>query len=286
VTFAVVSGGGSITGTSATTNASGDAVSGPWTLGTGQCLQKASGTAGTLSTLFTASSRSTIAVGGTATGTLSSTDCVIGGAFTDEYDLTTPAGAVSVGLVSTAVGATATAETADATVPIASAAAASSFRLITAAGSKAIAVSAPSGATGAYTVSVASTSSDVSDCTPMYIEIGASSDQTLATTDCKTNYKGVAGDAFLVYIPAGMTVKISQTAIPLDALIAFFAPNGTQIVERDNGGIGASGTEVITYTATTSGYHKIVASSYCLVYNDPYTSTCSYGPYTVSVVKP
>jgi hypothetical protein len=284
VTFAVTLGGGSIAGASATTNASGDATSGAWTLGTGQCLQKATATSGTLSTLFTASSRSTLTVGGSAAGTLSSSDCVIGGAFTDEYDLTTTAGAINVALTSTATGATASALTADASVPIASDPLL--FRLITAANSKTIAVSAPGGATGAYTVSVASASSDNSDCSTLYLEVGASSDQTLATTDCKTNYKGVAGDAFLVYIPAGITIRFSQTAIPLDALLALYDPTGKFIVERDNGGVGASGTEVINFTATVSGYHKIIASSYCLVYNDPYTSTCSYGAYTISVIKP
>jgi hypothetical protein len=284
VTFAVTAGGGSLSSTTATTNATGDAVSGSWTLGTGQCIQRVNASSGTLNAGFTGSTRSSIAVGGSASGDLSATDCVVNGAYADEYDLTTSTGAVNISLASAAAGALLNVSNADATQLVASDAAA--VRLITAASSKTVTSTASPGATGAYTLSVASTSSDVTNCTPVFIEIGASTDQTLSTTDCKTNYASVSGDAFSVYIPAGITVRISQTAIPLDALIAFKSPSGALIVERDNGGVGASGTEVINYTAPTSGVYTIVASSYCLVYNDPYRANCDYGPYTLSVIKP
>lgn len=286
VTFAVISGGGSLSSTQATTDVNGDAISGQWTLGTGLCIQRVTATAATLQTTFTGSSRSSIAVGGTANGTLSASSCVVNGAFADEYDLTTPSGAVNISLASAAIGALINVSNADATALIVSNGdIPPSLRLITASGPKTVASSAAPGSTGAYGLSVASASSDVTDCSNVYIEIGASTDQTLAPSDCK-GYKNVAADPFLVYIPAGTTVRISQTALPLDALIAFFSPTGAQIVERDNGGVGASGTEVITYTAPTSGYYKIFASSYCLVYSDPYQANCDYGAYTLSVIKP
>lgn len=296
VTFGVVSGGGSLSATQATTNASGDATSGQWTLGTGQCVQRVNATSGTLLATFTASTRSSINVGGSAAGTLSASDCVVNGAFVDEYDLTTPAGAVNVSMTSTAAGALLNVLTADATALVASnGSTPASFRLITASGPKAVAATAAAGATGSYTISVASTSSDVTDCSPVYLEIGASTDQTLSTTDCQTNWNpasgdwsksAVSGDAFLVYIAAGTTVRISETAVPLDALIGFYSPAGTLITYRDNGGVGASGTEVINYTATTSGFYRVVAGSYCLLFEDPYRAGCDYGPYTLSVVKP
>ena len=287
VTFAVTLGGGSIGApTTAATNANGDATSGLWTLGSGQCLQQASATQGTLSTTFNGSSRSTIAVGGTAAGTLDANDCVVGGAYTDEYDLTTAVPAVQISQNSTVAGAKINVMTSDNSALIATASGATaSLKLIPANGAKSVAVTGDPGATGAYTLSVASTSADVNGCGTTYMEIGASTDQTLAPSDCQS-YANVAGDAFLVYIPKGVTVKISQTAVPLDALIAFFGPDGKQIVERDNGGVGTNGTEVITYTAAASGFHKIIASSYCLVYNDTYQANCDYGPYTLSVVKP
>lgn len=289
VTFAVTSGGGSISGPTATTDASGIATSGSWTLGSGQCGQNVGATAGTLSTGFIASSRGAITVGGSQAGTLSSTDCVIAGTFTDEYGLTTAAGAVDVSMTGVGFGALLHVTTSDGSAFVASAGPGTSptLRLVTAAGDKAVrATSAAAGETGAYTVSVASASSAVTDCSTVYIEIGATTDQDLSPSDCNTNYADVAGDKFLVYIPAGITVRISQTAIPLDALIAFLSPTGALIAERDNGGVGASGTEIINFTATTAGFYTIVASSYCLVYDDLYRAACDYGPYTLSVIKP
>ena len=226
-----------------------------------------------------------VTVGGTAAGTLAAGDCAIGGKLLDEYDLTTPSGAINFSMTG-AFNTLVQVISSDAST-IAGLTGTTPVRLITAAGNKAVrATSAAAGETGAYTVSVSSTSSAVTDCTTPYIEVGASTDQNLSPSDCTTNYADVAGDGYLLYLTAGQTVRISQTAQPLDALIAFFAPNGTQLFERDNGGVGPTGTEVINYTATTSGVYKIVASSYCLVYDDLYRANCDYGPYTLSVIKP
>jgi hypothetical protein len=294
VTFAVTSGGGSLSSTAATTDANGVATSGSWTLGNGQCGQNVSATAGTLSTGFTGSSRGSIAVGGTATGTLAAGDCTFNGKFADEYNLTTANEAVNISLSSAAFNAFLEVVNAAGSALVlqnddspAGGTTNSLARLIAGAGSKAVrATSAAAGETGDYSVSVTSTSSAVTDCSTVYIEVGASTDQNLSPSDCNTNYANVAGDAFKVWIQAGTTVRISQTAIPLDALIAFLSPTGALIVERDNGGVGASGTEIINYTASTSGFYTIVATSYCLVYDDPYQANCDYGPYTLSVINP
>jgi hypothetical protein len=292
VTFAVTTGGGSLAGTTATTDASGIATSGTWTLGTGQCGQSVTGTAGSLTTIFTASSRGSITVGGSAAGDLSSTDCVFDGAYADEYNMTTPAGAVNISLTAATFTPLVHAVTSDGLALVASGASGgvptnSSFRLITAAGDKAVrATSATAAATGPYSVSVASTSSDVNSCGITYIEIGASTDQTLAASDCDTNDESVAGDEFLVYIPANVTVQISQTSDPLDAMMDFYSPTGTLLVQRDNAGVSAATPEVILFTASTAGFYKIVATSYCLAFDDVYRANCDYGAYTLKVVKP
>ncbi len=285
VTFTVTSGGGSIAGSPTTTDASGLGKSGTWTLGTGQCGQSVRAAAGTLLADFTASSRGSLAVEGTASGSLTATDCLIDGKLADEYDITTPAGAIAVSMVGT-VDPLAMVVTSDGTATVASG---SSFRLITAAGAKAVRATSNSGTqTGSYSVSVASAATDVTTCGPVYIEIGASTNQTLSTSDCKTNIPGTAiqSDAFLVYIPAGITVRITETAQPLDAELLLISPTGSILVDRDNGGVGPSGTEKINFTATTSGFYKIAASSYCALADDHYQAGCDYGAYTLTVIKP
>jgi hypothetical protein len=315
VTFTVASGGGSIAGSPAVTDANGFASSGAWTMGSTFGNFNVVAQTGTLQTTFTAivdpcENRIALAVGQTVTGSLAYDPslCAMAGAADDRYLLTTPAGAVNITLASTAFDALLNVWNTAGKIQVATndnsgpGTTNSALRLITASGTKTVdATTVTAGATGAYTLSVASTSEDVADCSNVYIEIGATTNQNLTTTDCKTNFApvataaqtgegiwknaNVAGDAYLVYIAAGTTVRISQTAQPLDAAIAFYSPSGALILFRDNGGVGAT-PEVIDYTATVSGYYKIVAGSYCLLYNDVYQAGCDYGPYTLSVIIP
>ena len=308
VTFTVTSGGGSIAGASTVTDAFGFASSGTWTLGPSFGIHKVVAQSGSLQATFTAiadpcDDRTALAVGGSATGTLAfdPARCAKNGAAADRYSVATPAGAVQIDLTSAAFDALLNVWDASGSTLYASNDNAASgttnsgLRLITAATTKTVdATSAAAGKTGSYTLTVTSTSADVSTCGTTYLEVGASTDQTLATTDCTTNYNPassdwskstVAGDAFMVYIPSGTTVRISQTAQPLDALLTLYSPSGTLLQYRDNGGVGASGTEVITFTSTTSGFYKVVAGSYCLLFEDPYQAGCDYGAYNLSVVK-
>ena len=315
VTFTVTSGGGSIAGSPAVTDANGFASSGAWTMGNTFGSFNVVAQTGTLQTTFTAvidpcTGRIPLAVGQTVNGSLAYDPslCAMAGAADDRYLLTSGAGAVNITLASTAFDALLNVWNTAGNINVAtndnsgSGTTNSAVRLITVSGTRTVdATTVTAGATGAYTLSVASTSEDVADCSKVYIELGATTTQNLATTDCKTNFApaataaqtgegvwkntNVSGDAFLVYIPAGTTVRISQTAQPLDAAIAFYSPSGALLLFQDQGGAGGT-PEVIDYTATVSGYYRIVAGSYCLLYNDPYQAGCDYGPYTLSVIKP
>lgn len=281
VTLAVTAGGGTLSVTSGTTNASG-LISTTLTLPTGQCWNSVRVTSGTFVADFTASTRGTISIGGSASGALAPGDCVIDGKFADEYSVTTSSAAIDVSMTAT-FNPLAQVTTLEGT-PVATG---SSFRLIPAAGKHAVrATSVAAGETGSYTVTTAlSASSAVTNCSAPFIEIGASTTQALATTDC-TDDLDLPGDPFLLYVPAGVTVTVSETAQPLDAELLVFRPNGTLLADRDNGGVGASGTERITFTAATAGIYRIVASSYCVLADDHYQANCDYGAYTLSVIKP
>jgi hypothetical protein len=288
VTFSVLTGDGSIASPTTTTNAQGIATSGAWTIG--PCRnQTARAQSGTFTVTFTggATGQPSIAPGGAAVGSLDATDCNINGAFADEYDMTTAAEAVDISLTSAAFDALLNVSNGAATTPIATndnTTGTNSFvRLIALANRKTVtATSATAGATGAYALSVVAASSDVTDCTPTFIETGVSTTQTLTTTDCET-HNGVNADAFTVYIPVGGNVRIAMSSNPIDALIELYSPTGTRLVQRDNLGVSAS-SEVITFTATTAGFYKIVATAYGLVFDDAYGA--EYGAYTFSVTVP
>lgn len=87
----------------------------------------------------------------------------------------------------------------------------------------------------------------------------------------------------MLFIPAGGTVQISMSSNPIDALIELYSLTGTRLAQRDGLGVSSS-SEVMTFTAPTAGYYKVVAAAYGLVFDDEYGA--EYGGYVLSVVIP
>lgn len=292
VTFTVTSGGGTIAGGSAVTNAQGIATSGTWTIGNcrGQVVHAQSGSLN-LNFSAVATGQPTMSTGGTTAGTLDTTDCVIDGAYADEYALTTAAEAVNITLTAATFDALLNVANDAATLQIAtndnSTGTNSAVKLIAAATTKTVAAtSAVDGQTGPYTLSVTATSAAQTDCSVTYIEVGVTTDQTLAPSDCDSNDNGVAGDEFLVWIAAGETLRFSQSSDPLDSELQLYSPAGVILVDRDGAGVNAATPEVFNFTAPAAGFYKIIATSYCLVFDDVYRANCDYGAYTLSVARP
>jgi hypothetical protein len=292
VTFTVTSGGGSIAGPSAVTNAQGIATSGTWTIGNcrGQTVRA---TSGSLNINFSAvaTGQPTMSTGGATAGSLDPTDCNIDGAFADEYAVTTGAEAVNITLTAATFDALLNVANDAATLQIAtndnSTGTNSAVKLLAAATTKTVtATSAVDGQTGPYTLSVTATSTDQTGCTVTYIEVGVTTDQVLSPSDCGTNDNDVAGDQFLVWIAAGETLRFSQTSNPLDSQLELYSPTGTLLVARDAAGVSAASPEVFNFTAPSAGFYKINATSYCLVFDDVYQANCDYGAYTLSVSRP
>ena len=292
VTFGVVAGGGSIAGATATTDAQGIATSGAWTFGScrGQVVQAQ---LGALSATFTGlvTGQPAIAVGGSAAGTLTTTDCVINGAYADEYDLTTAAEAVLITLTSTTFDALLNILNGAATIPIAtndnesSASTNSSVKLIAAATTKTVtATSAAPGQTGGYTLSVASTSADVSTCGTTYIEIGATTSQSVSATDCGAPN---AYDEYKVYLAAGTPLRIDLNhGGGLDGYLMLISPSGTTLLCADDNQPNAQ--ERISFSGGAAGYYTIRASAWGLAPpgacdGSGYRYDSEFAPYTLTL---
>lgn len=299
VTFTVATGGGSIAGSPQVTDASGFATSGAWTLGPNFGTNTVVAQTGSLQTTFTAvvdpcEDRTLLAVGQTVNGTLAfgAARCAIAGAATDRYSLTTANEAVNITLSSAAFDALLNVSNAAGTTRVATNNDAagggttnSAIRLIAAAGTSTVdATTATAGPTGAYTLAVASTSADVAGCQTVYIQVGATTQQTLATTDC-TNAGYVADEFFIVYLTAGTPYRIRQNSTVagvIDSYLYLLSPTGSVAAENDDSGGG--GNSLILYTPTTSGFYKIRSTSYGNSQSDPYGK--EYGAYTLIVDIP
>lgn len=285
VTFTVTSGGGTIAGSPAVSNSLGIATSGSWRLGPEVSAQTVRAQSGSAQVTFTArggdpcDSRFPLTVGATVNGRLTTDDCVIVGAYADLYSLPTVAEeGLRIFLSSPSFDALLKVATAGG-VPVAtnnrggSANTNASIKLIAAAGTNTIiATSGPAAQTGPYSLSVITTSPLAVDCQDVFIQRGVTTQQSLATTDCRT-FAEFLDDQFFVYIAAGTQITITQRSADFDTYLVLFEPatsgvNAPVATFNDNAPAACPPNQQtpctnsqIVFVAPVDGYYVISASS-------------------------
>ena len=292
ITFAVASGGGSITGAAAVTNSGGVAAVGSWTLGNSIGANSLSATAtGITPVTFTAFAisaacgvRSTHTFGTSSSGTLSSGDCQLpDGTFVDFYTTSLPqAGAYffresasfdTYLLLSTPDGTT-IAENDDELDTGTN----SGIKALLPAGNYLLGPGtfAPD-VTGGYTLTSATAPTDVANCEHVFVARGISTNQNIAATDC--NLAGLGGtpiysDGYLIFVSAGTSITVTMSSTIVDSFLQLVTTReGTLITQNDN--IDSSTkTARITFTATESNYYAIFART---------VPTTAQGPYTLTI---
>jgi hypothetical protein len=278
VTFAVLSGGGSVTGGTATTNASGIAAVGSWKLGSSPGPNSLSATVAGLTPLtFTATGtaqlcaqRSTHTFGTVSSGTLASGDCVLSdGSLVDLYNMSIP----QAGAYMFRQGATFNSYLILATsdgLPVAEnddefdVGPGSAIKALIPSGNYILApTSVDPGVTGSYEIASSTTSTEVSGCEEVFIARNVTTNQNITGDDCNFASAGatpIYGDGYLIFIPAGATVTINMTSTNIDPFLQLVRLGGTVIAQNDN--VDTSTTAArITYTAPANQntYYAIIA---------------------------
>jgi hypothetical protein len=266
VTFTVTSGGGTVSGGSATTDASGIATVGSWTLGSGSGANTLSAVTGNLPQVtFTACATPTHTLGSTSDSQLSSTDCQFSsGSFVDFYTVTIPtSGTYIFNQTSTAfdtflafytsatdlIGLNDDFGTSDSRV-----------KVIVPAGSYIIgALSFDPNVTGNYSLASTGSADQVSNCEDVFVQKGISTPQSLQTTDCST--VGFYSDEYVIFMTAGQTITVGMTSSVLDSYLEI-RPNGSSavLVSNDNSNANTKDAQV-AFTAPASGFYIIAAAS-------------------------
>jgi hypothetical protein len=291
VTFAVASGGGSITGASAVTNSAGIAAVGSWTVGSsvGANLLTASST-GLTPVTFTASAisstcggRTTHTFGTSSNGTLASGDCQLpDGSFIDFYTTSvSQAGAYffresasfDTYLLLSMPDGTSVAENDDELDTGTN----SGIKALLPAGNYLLGAGtfAPN-ITGPYTLSSTTAPTDVANCEHVFVVKGITTAQNISATDC--NLAGAGGtpiysDGYLIFLSAGTSVTVTMSSTIVDSFLQLVTLDGTLITQNDN--IDSSTTNSrITFTAAQSGYYAIFART---------VPTTTQGPYTLTI---
>jgi hypothetical protein len=275
VTFAVASGGGTVTGAAATSNSAGVATVGGWTLGPQAVVNTlTASTAGAPPVTFTATAisgcdaRTTHTVGSTTPGSLSANDCQFAdGSFVDYFSVTLPeanaylfretAGFDTYLDLALADGSV-IAENNDEGVGSTN----STIKAILPPGTYRIGASSNRPATsGAYNISSQVTSTDNTNCQLVFAVRNISTTQGIATTDClwtPIGFPPVYADAFYVLLRAGQSITADMSSSAVDPYLELVRLNGTIVASNDNRD-GSTNSARITYTAAVTDYYAVVA---------------------------
>lgn len=299
VDFSVAANNGTLTGTSATTDAQGIARVPGWTLGALVGTQTVTAHTGSLST--TVSVASTVAngcvtqpaaVGLTTPAQWTSDDCVdtaLGKRY-DEYSLALSQGTAFKAQISgqpgrefriyAADGRLVGDQPSDAFAP--AAVDPLELQYVLPAGGYRLRVYAPSStATGSYSMTLSTAFSnavtDAATCRPViFATFGSSVTQSL-TQGSSCSFLGDIEDRYIVLLKTGEQVKIdlASTAFAPFLILRDDRTPTSPPVASDR--LAAPGTASVTYTATFDGFHEIIVTSNDFV---------SQGQYTLSITKP
>jgi hypothetical protein len=280
VTFAVTGGGGTVSGATATTNASGIATVGGWTLGTGAGANTLTATTGGLPVVtFNACTTAVHTLGLTLDNQLALSDCKLSdGSFVDFYVVTLPTSGTYIFNQTSAAFDTYLALLTSTNTLIGvnddfvSTSTDSRLKAIVPAGSYMIgANSVSAGATGNYSLASASSTEQVSNCEDVFVQPGITTSQSLQTTDCSAS--GFFSDEYVIYLTAGQSITVTMTSTVLDSYLEIWA-NGNPAILVFNDNIDATTQNAqVAFTAATTGFYIIAAASNVAGATGDYTFT-------------
>ena len=301
VTFAVASGGGAVTGGSVTTNAGGVATVGSWTLGQTPGLNTLTASVSGLPSLtFSAIGNvkpvptcipegSTHDVGTTTNGDLGGADCLSDAVFTDFLTTTVSGAGAYVFRLSATFDAYLYLGTANFFNDYergliayndneSNATTNSAIKALLPAGKYVVGVSsAKFGETGAYSLSSANASAEITGCEEVHVVRGVTSVQNIQPADCERTSDPHYADEFRIFVATGspfLTISMSSTTV--DSFLQLFRIDytGVRTLVFSNDNIDTSTKDArISFTPGPGTYYVIVASTAVPGQTGPYTIT-------------
>jgi hypothetical protein len=296
VTFAVASGGGSVTGGTATSNASGVATVGSWSLGAVPGLNTLTASSPGLPTVtFSATALNALcststphSLGATTGGALATSDCQLGdGTFVDFFSTALPAADAylfrqsaefDTYLFLSAPDGSIIADNDDESDTSRN----SAIKALLPPGSFIIGASSYDPlVTGDYTISSATTSTAVTGCELVFVVKNVTTAQNVETTDCLATTPPAApiyADGFFIFLRAGQSITVSMTSPIVDSFIDLVRldpnPNNPPaLVASNDNRDGTTKDARITYTATVTTYYSIFARTAVASQTGPYNLT-------------
>ena len=275
VTFAVASGGGSVTGGTVTSDAAGAATVGSWILGAVGTNTLTASAPGVPDVTFTATAISSLCsvrtehlFGSATSGALDTSDCRLSdGTFVDFFVTTLPEANAYLFRQSSAFDSYLYLGTPDGTTigenddEVSDANNTNSaIKALLPPGNYVIGASSFDAATtGDYSITSSTTSTDAVKCEVVFIVKNVSTSQNIEATDCligqapNTSY----GDVFFIFLKAGQSVTISMSSTAVDSFLNLVRLDGALVGSNDNKDNTGTKDAVLVYTAATTNYYAI-----------------------------
>jgi hypothetical protein len=276
VTFAVATGGGSVTGGTTTTNTFGIATLGSWTLGSAGINTLTATAQGLPPVTFTATAQPNLCsittphtFGGTTNGALATTDCQLSdGTYIDFYTVTLPqadaylfreAAAFDTYMYLDASDGTPIAENDDETDATTN----SAIKALLPAGTYVIgANSFDAQITGNYSISSGTAPTNVGNCEVVFVVKGISTNQNIETTDCPWPAAPAVqyADIYYIYLKTGQQLTISMSSTTIDSSLELFRLDNpaTRVAQNEDKDSTTKDAQIV-YTATATNYYAIIA---------------------------
>lgn len=272
VTFTVTAGGGAVTGNKQTSDASGVATVGSWTLGADPGANTLEASANGHTVVFTANGSDPCAdfpahaFGSTTNGQLSHSDCSFGdGSLVDFYTVTLPAAGTyifnqtSSSFDSYLLLFTSTAQRLAENNDVGSSPN-SQIKAILPAGDFVIAANSfPPNVTGAYSLMSAATTAENSNCEDVFASTGITTPQSLSSSDCSAN--GIFSDDYIVFLAAGQSMTISMSSSAIDSYLEVTGNTSATILASNDNIDGTTQNARVAFTAPSTGYYFVKARS-------------------------
>jgi hypothetical protein len=272
VTFTVASGGGSVTGASAISNASGVATVGSWTIGSLGGNTLVASTPGASSVTFHATGASkcnvvtTHVLGTVSNGALETNDCQFSdGSFVDFFSVALATANAYQFKQGASFNAYLDLELPDGTVIAENddentGTQNSRIKALLPAGNYVLAASSLNpGATGTYQIASTMVSTNNTNCDLVFVIKGVSTTQQIETTDCHPQSSGRTSyaDAFYIRLRAGQSVTVTMSSGDVDSYLQI-AQGEDVLAENDNRNTSTKDAQ-LTFTSTKDNYYAILA---------------------------
>ncbi|MFN2603709.1 MAG: hypothetical protein ABR582_13270 [Gemmatimonadaceae bacterium] len=276
VTFAVATGGGSVTGGTTTTNTLGIATVGSWTLGSAGTNTLTATAQGLPAVTFTATAQPNLCsvttphtFGGTTNGALATTDCQLSdGTFIDFYSVVLPqadayifrqTASFDTYMYLDAADGTPIAENDDENDNVTN----SAIKALLPPGTYVIgANSFDANVFGNYSVSSSTTPTNVGNCEVVFAVKGISTNQNIEPTDCPwpSTSPTMYADIYYIFLKTGQQLTITMSSATIDSGLELFRLDNpaTRVGVNEDKDATTKDAQIV-YTATATNYYAIVA---------------------------